>query len=246
MSRPDWGGDPAPGDWRRCPFCGKFHTVEEEDERQPGDEKEKDGIRGAKGSHDMSVLTEYQYRLAIRTDIQSHLPYLHDTVLGYRSPVVIELGIQAGNSTSALLSAAGEREGALYSCDIQSREQLRAGLSGGNRRVPEEWWDLPYWHVFHGSDLSAGALAWMPAECDVLFVDTDHSEEHTVAVMEAYMLRVKLGGVALFHDTQWVPGDTDLGKPDGPVARGINRYCRNNGLAWENRPGSYGLGIIKQ
>jgi cephalosporin hydroxylase len=191
------------------------------------------------------VLAEYRRRLGIWTDIQGHLEFMHGTVLSYDKPVVIELGIQAGNSTCALLSAAELAGGVLHSCDIQTREQLGAEKSGGLDRVT--WWDHPDWHTVLGvSDVSDAAQAWMPAECDVLFVDAAHTKEHVLAEMNAYMPRVKAGGVALFHDTQWLAhADTDLGYPGGVVAAAITEYCHAHGLSWENRPGSYGMGVVR-
>lgn len=199
----------------------------------------------------MSVLEEYRHRLGIWTDIQGHLSFMHETVLEYEFPVVIELGIQAGNSTSALLSAVEQQNGTLYSCDLQSREHLAAEESGGDRRVPAEWWEHPDWKVFHGDDLSTEALAWMPQKCDVLFVDSDHSYGHVLSVLHAYMRRVRQGGIALFHDTQYLfdmssePYDKELPGPTGPVAQAITDYCATHGLTWDNRPGSYGMGIIR-
>lgn len=206
----------------------------------------------------MTALEEYRYRLENPTvhdpgtglwhlcDIHGHLEFMHETVLEYENPVVIELGIQAGNSTSALLSAVQIAGGVLHSCDIQTREHLGVERSGGDRRVPDDWWDLREWHVFHGSDLSAEALAWMPEQCDILFVDSDHSYEHVGDVLTAYMPRLKASGTALFHDTQYQsPGDIDLGEPKGVIAQAINEYCGAHGLTWENRPGFYGLGVIR-
>lgn len=198
-----------------------------------------------------SVVQEYLDRLDIWTDIRGHLQFMHETVLSYTNPVVIELGIQAGNSTSALLAAVSVTHGTLYSCDIQTREQLKLGIvpgSGGLRRVPDDWWDLPFWKTMCGTtgdDLSAEAREWLPDECDVLFVDTEHTTEHVLAVMDEYMPRVKEGGVALFHDTHWTPGDYDSPYPEGPVAKGIDQYCKAHGLSWEDRPGSYGMGVVQ-
>jgi hypothetical protein len=198
-------------------------------------------------------MAEYEYRRDNPTicrspghyvpcDIQGHLEFMHETVLGFEKPVIIELGIQAGNSTSALLSAAERRGGIMYSCDIQTRAQLQERLE--HDRV--EWWDHPSWRVFCGDDLSDEALAWMPEQCDILFVDSDHSYEHVRDVLAAYMPRLRPSGTALFHDTQYQsPGDVDLGEPNGVVAQAINEYCARNGLSWTNRPGSYGLGIVR-
>ena len=191
-----------------------------------------------------NVLAEYQYRLNIITDIRGHLEFMHNTVQLYEQPVVIELGIQAGNSTSALLSAAQLNDGQLWSCDIQDRGKLATERSGGDRRVPEDWWDEPSWHVFCGDDLSVNALMWMPDQCNVLFIDSDHSYEHVLAVLAVYVPRVVRGGIVLLHDTHWIPGDTDLPYPSGPITKALNKYCSTRNLTWEDRPGSYGMGII--
>lgn len=193
----------------------------------------------------VSAAEEYRHRLGIWTDIQGHLEFMHSTVLEYHHPAVVELGIQAGNSTCALLSAAKGAGGRLWSCDIRNREELAGETSGGLRRVPDDWWDDPAWNVFCGDDLSAETLAWMPAQCDVLFIDSDHSYEHVRGVLDVYVPRVKPGGTVLLHDTHWVPGDDDLPAPDGPVAQALTAYCDMHGLSWEDRPGFYGMGIVR-
>lgn len=184
----------------------------------------------------MSAAEEYQRRLGTDCDMQDHMAFLHETVRCYPSPVVVELGVAWGNSTSALLSAASATGGTLWSVD--------AGEIGA--MIPADWWDDPDWRFLQADDLSPRALEWLPGECDVLFVDSDHSYEHVTGVLDAYVPRVKAGGVALFHDTQWhTPGDVDSGRPDGQIAQAITRYCEESGLTWENRPGSYGLGVIR-
>lgn len=179
-------------------------------------------------------------------DIQGHLQFMHDTVRSYDRPVVVELGVQAGNSTSALLSAAALAGGTLCSVDLQTREELESRPEGD--RVC--WWGSPNWKTLLGtSDLSAEALEWLPDTFDVLFVDSDHSEEHAYTTLRAYMPRLKPGGTALFHDTHYVHdfrGDVDLGRPDGWVGRALARYCAEQGLEWENRTGFYGMGVIRR
>lgn len=180
----------------------------------------------------------------IPCDIQGHLEFMHTTVLGYGRPVVIELGIQAGNSTSALLSAVEERSGELWSCDLQTREQLEGRLPAD--RV--EWWGHPDWHVRHGDDLAQETLAWMPRECDVLFIDSDHSFEHVRDTLRVYAPRVRAGGVILMHDTHYlnVGGeDYELPGPNGPVGHAMKLFCEEKGLEWEDRTGSYGMGVIR-
>jgi predicted O-methyltransferase YrrM len=177
----------------------------------------------------------YRERLAIWSDIQDHLEYLHDAVLAYEEPVVIELGVRSGNSTAALLSACEETGGRLWSADINPPT------------VPSEFFAGP-WELAMGDSVSPAVLDWMPEQCDVLFVDTSHTVEQTLAELNAYMPRVKPGGIALFHDTQWEYPNISLPETGGPVTEGLHRWCAATGITWTNRQsafGYYGLGIIQ-
>lgn len=185
----------------------------------------------------MSPATEYERRLTVWSDIQGHLPFLHDTVAAYPKPWVIELGVAWGNSTSALLSAVSKAGGILWSVD--------AGEVRTTNMIPADWWDDPRWQFLKADDISAEAQAWLPDGCDVMLVDSDHSYEHVTGILNTYMPRVRPGGIALFHDTQWQYPDTDLGGPEGDIARALSDWCGTHGVTWENRPGSYGLGIIR-
>lgn len=185
----------------------------------------------------MKIFEEYMYRVVNCwwIDTRGHLPFLHACGIAYDHPVIIELGVDQGNTTSALLSAAEEADGALWSCDIADASVM----------VPPAFLASPHWHLLHGDDCSPEILAQMPEQCDVLFVDTDHTTEHTLAVMDAYMPRVKPGGMALFHDTEWAPPANQLPGPTSTVAAGIDRWCRQHGLSWKNRHGWYGLGMVR-
>lgn len=174
------------------------------------------------------------------TDIQGHLEFLYETVvdigthLPSRAKVgIIELGVRTGQSTCAFLAALEQVSGTLWSVDSAPPE------------VPPEWLSLPGWKYLQADDLSEAALAFLPKRCDVLFIDTTHGYEHTLTELTYYVPRVRRGGVVLLHDTQFAPPGTDLGKPDGDVARALDEYCQAHVLAWENRPGFYGLGVIR-
>lgn len=181
----------------------------------------------------MNIIADYEERLASWSDIQGHMEFLRETAASHRDPVIIELGTRSGNSTSAFLAGIAARGGHLWSVDVNDPV------------VPEGWLALRYWHFLKADDMSGRAQKWLPAKCDVLFVDTSHELEHTFGELRLYMPRVKPGGVALFHDTQ-LPREE--GNPDtvpGYVAEALDRYCAEAGLAWEDRPGSFGLGIIR-
>jgi len=179
-------------------------------------------------------------------DIQDHMQFMHDTVLGYEYPVVIECGVRTGNSTAALLSATVKAGGHMWSCDINSRE-------AAPYPYPEEWTGIPEWTFVAGDSVAPETLRQMPRECDVLFLDTSHTYDQTLAELRAYVPLVKKHGIVLLHDTQ-LSGNAELqifsNLPDvgGPVAEALDTYCAETGLTWENRHSVdrwYGMGIIR-
>ena len=169
------------------------------------------------------------------SDIAAHLDYLREAA---RGRVVIELGVRTGVSTAAFLSTAAM----VWSCDIDLP------------RVPQAWHTLDQWRFTLGSSTAPRTLERMPHVCDVLFIDTSHEYDQTLLELAAYWPRVKPGGLALLHDTMWdtidpPQGDrwcTELDAPGGPVTRAIEAFCTAHGLTWVNRPGSFGLGIIRK
>jgi cephalosporin hydroxylase len=127
---------------------------------------------------------EYQRRLASWSDIVDHLPRLYDEACR-DNVTVIELGVRGGNSTAAFMAAAELHDGHVWSVDINE-------CSGpwGKR-----------WTFIQGDDMDPEVIAQLP-ECDVLFVDSSHHYEHTLAELKAYVPKVKDGGVVLLHDTE--------------------------------------------
>jgi predicted O-methyltransferase YrrM len=175
---------------------------------------------------------EYGQRAATWSDIVDWLPTLHDTVAAYPQATVVELGVRSGNSTAAFLLAVAEVDGSLWSADI------------ADPRVPGWWAETGLWTLCIGDDTSDTMLEQAPAEVDVLFIDTSHHYEHTLAELRAYVPRVKPGGTVLMHDIELEMPEGYQGPPF-PVARAIDDYCAETGLTWERRTGCYGLGIIK-
>jgi predicted O-methyltransferase YrrM len=166
------------------------------------------------------------------SEMRDHLDFLYAQANGRLA--LAELGVRKGHSTCALLAgleAAGS--GHLWSVDIAPPQ------------VPAGWEDLPYWHFLQADDLSRTAREHIPEKLDLLFIDTSHSYDHTLAELAVYAPRVIPGGVILMHDTRWAPGDIELPAPTGPVAGALDTWCRMKRLAWENLPGSYGMGMIK-
>jgi len=181
----------------------------------------------------MTLAGEFYERLRNWSDIQGHLHYLQEQTCTYTNPVIIELGTRTGQSTIAFLTGIEMVGGELWSVDINPPT------------VPDHWFDIPHWNFLQADDMSAEADNWLPNTADILFLDTSHTYNHTLAELELYVPRVKSGGICFFHDTQFAPPGHDLGEPIGEVARALNNYCSKIGLTWENRAGFYGLGILK-
>jgi cephalosporin hydroxylase len=188
----------------------------------------------------VTLQSAYKDRLSRWSDIQEYLPFLYDQVRCRPGAVVLELGTRKGNSTLAFLAAAESSGGHVWSADIDNVLKYSDGMM--------KWQHAPQWTFIQGDDLAEATQSVLPAEADVLFVDSDHSYEHVLAELNAYLPRVKPGGIALFHDTNitsWLGYEPPVpGMP--PVAQALDEYCAEAGLVWQNLSGEYGLGIIRR
>lgn len=181
----------------------------------------------------MSMLqAEYQARAAAWSDIQQHLPTLYEYTLDYPAAKVIELGVRWATSTAAFLAAAEQVDGHVWSVDIRQPA------------FPPWWKDTGRWSLLVGDDINPSIAAELPAEVDVLFIDTSHAFDHTLAELSLYVPRVRPGGVVLCHDTELETPEMVGPQPPFPVAKALDEYCASSGLSWTNNPGCSGLGII--
>lgn len=193
----------------------------------------------ARGKIVVTLQSAYLDRLSRWSDIREYLPFLHEQARSRPGVRILELGSRRGNSTLAFLAGAKESGGHVWSCDVTDVARDPAGM------LP--WRAHPLWTFTCGSDMDVTAQSLLPARCDVLFIDTSHEYEHTLAELRAYMPRVAPGGIALFHDTNiydW-PGYGWTGDVP-PVQQALDEYCAEAGITWENMPGEYGLGIIRR
>lgn len=178
---------------------------------------------------------QYADRLAMWSDIQAHLPFLHDRAA--KSKVILELGVRAGISTAALLAGVESQVGGghLWSVDIDMP------------RVPQRWFGSPLWTFTQGDDMKQEIAAVQPQKVDMLVIDTSHFYEHTLAELRLYVPRVNTGGVVCCHDTEleYIPCHHPEGHESFSVSRALETFCGETGLHWENRTGSYGMGVIE-
>lgn len=190
----------------------------------------------------MSALREeYDRRCYEPSDIRDHLPELCRIVSSYNAPRVLELGVRSGNSTAALLAAAESTGGHVWSVDVEQPD------------VPPWWETLGRWTLHIGNDIDGVVhrkLRLNPGALEVLFVDTVHTYEHTLAELRLYVPMVRSGGTVLLHDTetevpQGVPTAIAARQPAFPVARALDTFCAETGMMWENRTGCWGLGVLE-
>lgn len=182
----------------------------------------------------MSILDDYLRLSKQSSDIKGHLPFLFDETDRRPGCRVLELGTRSGVSTSAFLAAAGT--GHVWSVDL--------AVPG----VPDEWHDLGSWSFLRADALDGEALQWAPRWVDLLFIDLDpHSYEQTRRALNLWWPRVTPGGAALLHDTEF-PEINGMPTPvdESEVGRAVADFCAGRGLEWQNRPGCFGMGVIRR
>lgn len=185
------------------------------------------------------MLERYADVCAVASDIREYLPVLNAEVMGHPGCVAVEFGVRAGNSTVALLTAVEAVQGSLWSVDVSMPGGHAADLLGH-----------PRWTFNKGSSVDPDLAATGPAAVDVLFIDTLHTYALTLDELTLWGPRVAAGGVILLHDTDLRdPRSTDPSLPEDveyPVRTAAFDYMKTRtGLAWEEIPGQYGLGVIR-
>lgn len=163
------------------------------------------------------------------TDIHQHLVTLYELVTSIKAQLVIELGVNTGESTIALLEAVHVTDGVVVSVDTQDLPQTkpmlhRYGLTGR-------------WAFYLAEDIAFG-LRWPKDEkADLIFVDTSHQYQQTKREIEVYEPILRPGGIMVFHDT--------VTYHDG-VQKPINEFLETHPWPYENRKNCNGLGILRK
>jgi cephalosporin hydroxylase len=176
-----------------------------------------------------TLADEYERVCATPSDIYLHLPRFVAMVLERDAQHVIELGTRTGVSTIAWLDGLSQTGGRLTSVDIDERPAIG---------------EFEHWSFIQGDDLDPDVVAQLD-ECDILFLDTSHLYDHTVAELRIYRHLVRPGGILVCHDTMLERPEGAPARPRFPVACAIEEFCRDEGLQWRNIPECWGLGVIQ-
>ena len=138
------------------------------------------------------------------TAIHDHLPTLFMLTKELHLARVLELGVEFGNSTVALLEAVSKIDGHVWSIDLTPCLETKA--------LVQECGLGKYWTFIQGDDLE---VSWN-APIDHLFIDTLHLTKQTSAELAKFEPFVTEGGIITLHDTYSFPG----------VSRGVRSYFK--------------------
>lgn len=168
----------------------------------------------------MTLLEQYRELITRLTpvDTRQHLPYLRSVAKG----IVLEIGCDVGNSTTALLLGVEEHGGHVYSVDI-------------NPACANNFVGYHQWTFIHSSSREIANVLTQIPDLDVLYVDGDHSYEGAKFDIDGYGCMVREGGLILVHDVE---------HPDFPgVRQALDEYEHGQEQKFI-RSGSWGLGVI--
>ncbi len=169
----------------------------------------------------------YKAACATPSDIYEHLPGFVTLCAELQATKVIELGTRSGVSTIAWLYGL-EGRGHLWSVDIDDRPDIGTH---------------DHWTFIQGDDTDPDIYTQLPSGVDVVFIDTNHTYDQTVAELNLYRWLVRPGGRIVLHDTE-------LARPKGvhgpawPVKRAVTDWATAEGLEWTNTERCFGLAVI--
>jgi predicted O-methyltransferase YrrM len=175
----------------------------------------------------VTIADQYREYCETPSDIYLHLPRLVEVVRELDAKHVIELGTRSGVSTVAFLHALEETDGRLTSIDLDAPPAIES----------------PRWTFIQGDDLDPRILYGLePA--DLVFIDTSHLYEQTVAELHVYKHLVNPGGIIALHDTQLPQPIGAPRRPSFPVRTAIEDFVAEEDLYWVEFPECWGLGLI--
>lgn len=150
-----------------------------------------------------------------RTDISDHLETLYRLVIQHHCQLVMELGVRTGDSSTAFERAVRKTGGWLISVDIDDTTF---------HSDYDRWRFVRSDDIDFARDFSAFAgREGCPQQVDLLFVDTTHEYEQTVAELDAWMPLLSPSGLLVLHDTN--------------MKRIFRRRDGSFGFGWNNRRG---------
>ena len=150
-------------------------------------------------------------------DCEPHYPTLIS--LARDAKTVIEWGVRGGVSTWALLEGLPD-DGHLYSVDID------------HCIVPPRVSEDPRWTFIVGDDLDPAVRTQLPSHADIVFIDTSHTYEQTVAELE--IAPDYTPSRIVMHD---------VNQPQ--VRKAVDEFCNRTGWRMVAYEDPYGLATLE-
>jgi hypothetical protein len=150
-----------------------------------------------------------------------------------RGAVCVEIGSYLGASTIVIASNLGCTS-KLYCVDTWMNDAMSEGPRDTYREFLQNTAVLSE-RITAVRSTSAAAASEFSAEIDFLFLDGDHSYDGCKADVEAWLPKVKAGGIVAFHDISWANGVKKVVREDifplqvGPADIGSNIYVARVG-----------------
>lgn len=164
------------------------------------------------------------------------LEEMYNQAIGIKAKTIVEIGVDTGSSSIALLCATKENDGNVYSIDIAACGKAKQNVKEFG--LEENW-------VFTQMDSVEAGRVWA-TEIDLLFIDTDHTYDSTTKEMETWIPWVRNGGIILFHDVHSRKDEVQKAIDDYLIKYQnqfeYSIYDKSSGIL----PDPYGLGIMKK
>jgi glycosyltransferase involved in cell wall biosynthesis/predicted O-methyltransferase YrrM len=118
---------------------------------------------------------------------------------------IVEIGSYLGASASFLAEGIREKGNKVYAVDTWTNLAMSEGQRDTYAEFLHNTEPLQEWIVpLRG--LSTEVSQQFDQQIDLLFVDGDHAYEEVRADLEAWLPKVKNGGIVVFHDYNWAEG----------------------------------------
>lgn len=127
----------------------------------------------------------------------NYLDILKESVIITDAKVIVELGVQDGYGSEALISGAEENGGFVYGIDIIRKQKFN--FEG-----------KPYKFIL--GDSTTVSLDFLVSPVDLLFIDSSHEYQKTKLELSRFLPRMSDNGVILLHDVFHVAHSRDIQK----------------------------------
>ena len=116
--------------------------------------------------------------------------FFYKDLLEYEKPQILEFGVRHGVSTSLFLDVCNQKNGNLYSIDVQDYSYQ---------------FNDKNWKFIQSKDNDFDKVeAEIPGQFHVIFLDTIHKAEHISNIFYHYYNKLKVEGLFIIDDMSWL------------------------------------------